>query len=120
MIAHTLVSTVGAIGPVALLAGVYLLTAGLSQVISNTATAVLMAPIVMQTATSAGYEPYALLMMVAVGAASAFLTPVSSPTNTLVFAPGGYKFGDYSRLGLPLLLIVLLVSLILVPRLWPM
>lgn len=120
LIAHTLVSTVGAIGPVALLAGVYLLTAGLSQVISNTATAVLMAPIVMQTATSAGYEPYALLMMVAVGAASAFLTPVSSPTNTLVFAPGGYKFGDYSRLGLPLLLIVLLVSLILVPRLWPM
>jgi di/tricarboxylate transporter len=120
LIANTLVSTVGAIGPIALLAGVYLLTAGLSQVISNTATAVLMAPIVMQTAASAGYEPYALLMMVAVGAASAFLTPVSSPTNTLVFAPGGYKFGDYGRLGLPLLVIVLLVSLVLVPRLWPM
>jgi di/tricarboxylate transporter len=48
------------------------------------------------------------------------LTPVSSPTNTLVFAPGGYKFGDYGRLGLPLLVIVLLVSLVLVPRLWPM
>ncbi len=120
LIANALVSTVGAIGPVALLAGVYLLTAGLSQVISNTATAVLMAPIVMQAATSAGYAPYALLMMVAVGAASAFLTPVSSPTNTLVLAPGGYKFSDYSRLGLPLLVLVLLVSLILVPRLWPM
>ena len=60
-----------------------------------------------------------MLMMVAVGAAAAFLTPIASPTNMLVYAPGGYTFGDYAKIGLPLLIVVFLISLVLVPLIWP-
>ncbi|MEA3337358.1 MAG: SLC13 family permease [Chloroflexota bacterium] len=119
LIADALVNTLGAVGPHALLAGVFILTAGFSQVISNTATTVLVAPIVMQAALTLEVSPYGMLMMVAVGASAAFLTPIASPVNTLVFTPGGYSFGDFGKVGLPLMVLVLLVSLILVPMIWP-
>lgn len=120
LIANTLVGTLGAIGPIALMAGVYLLTTGFSQVMSNTATTVLVAPIVLQAALSLGISPEPMLMMVAVGAAAAFLTPIASPTNTLVFVPGGYRWGDYAKLGLALVVLVLLISLVIVPLAWPL
>jgi di/tricarboxylate transporter len=120
LLANTLVSTVGAMGPLALMAGVFLLTAGLSQVMSNTATTVLVAPIVLTAALTLGVQPEAMMMMVAAGAASAFLTPIASPTNTLVFEAGGYSWGDYARIGLPLLLLVLAVSLVVAPLVWPL
>ncbi len=120
LLANTLVNTVGAIGPLALMAGVFLLTAGLSQVMSNTATTVLVAPIVLTAALTLGVEPEAMMMMVAAGAASAFLTPIASPTNTLVFEAGGYSWGDYAKVGLPLLLLVLAVSLLVAPLVWPL
>jgi di/tricarboxylate transporter len=120
LLANTLVNTVGAMGPLALMAGVFLLTAGLSQVMSNTATTVLVAPIVLASALTLGVQPEAMMMMVAAGAASAFLTPIASPTNTLVFEAGGYSWGDYAKIGLPLLLLVLAVSLVVAPLVWPL
>ncbi|MEZ4766966.1 MAG: SLC13 family permease [Caldilineales bacterium] len=120
LIANGLINTLGTIGPLAMLAGAFLLTTGFSQVMSNTATTVLVAPIVLQSAVGLGISPQPMLMMVAIGAAAAFLTPIASPTNTLVLVPGGYRWGDYARIGLPLLLLALLISLIIVPFAWPM
>ncbi len=118
-IADGLVKSIGALGNLPLLACIYLLTAGLSQVISNTATAVLMSPIVLQSCASLGVSPYPFMMMVALGASSAFLTPISTPVNTLVFGPGGYSFGDYAKNGFPLLVIAMAAGLILIPWIWP-
>ena len=120
LIVDILVNTLGAMGPVILMAGIFLLTAAFSQVISNTATTVLLAPIVLQMAATMGVSPYPLLIMVAVGASSAFLTPIASPVNTLVMAPGGYRFNDYAKVGFPLLVIALLLSLVLAPLIWPL
>ena len=102
------------------MASVFVLTAAFSQVISNTATTVLVAPIALGAALEIGVSPQAMLMMVAVGASAAFLTPIASPPNTLVMTPGGYRFNDYVKVGLPLLVIVLVVSLALVPLIWPL
>ncbi len=118
-IADGLVKSIGALGNLPLLACIYLLTAGLSQVISNTATAVLMSPIVLQSCASLGVSPYPFMMMVALGASSAFLTPISTPVNTLVFGPGGYSFGDYAKNGFPLLVIAMAAGLVLIPWIWP-
>ena len=118
-IADGLVKSIGALGNLPLLACIYLLTAGLSQVISNTATAVLMSPIVLQSCASLGVSPYPFMMMVALGASSAFLTPISTPVNTLVFGPGGYSFGDYAKNGIPLLVIAMAAGLVLIPWIWP-
>jgi di/tricarboxylate transporter len=119
LIASYMVTTLGGFGPMPLLAGVYILTAGFSQVLSNTATTVLVAPIVLHAALASGISPYPMLMMVAIGASAAFLTPISSTTNLMVFTPGGYRFTDYIKVGLPLMIIFLIVSLLLVPVIWP-
>jgi len=120
LVAEGLVNTLGKLSPVALMAGVFLLTTGFSQVINNTATAVLVAPIVIQAAVELGVSPHPLLMIVAVAASTAFLTPIGTTTNILVFSPGGYKFTDYVKVGLPLMLLFLAVSLVLVPVIWPL
>jgi di/tricarboxylate transporter len=120
VIVDALVHSVGAWGPVPLMAAIFLLTAGFSQVTSNTATTVLVAPIVLRMATDLGVSPYPLLAVVAVGASAAFLTPIASPVNTLVMTPGGYRFNDYVKVGLPLLLIAMLLSLVLAPLFWPL
>ena len=119
LIARYMVETIGAFGPLALLAGVYILTAGFSQVLSNTATTVLVAPIVLQAALVSELSPYPLMMMVAIGASAAFLTPISSTTNLMVLTPGGYRFNDYVKVGLPLMVLFLAVSLVIVPLVWP-
>jgi di/tricarboxylate transporter len=107
-------------GPYLVLAAMFLLTALVGLVISNTATAVLVAPIAIQVAVSTGINPRALLLVVAVAASAAFVTPVSSPVNLLVLSPGGYRFGDFVRAGLPLLLLVMLVTLLVVPLFFPL
>lgn len=117
-IAGGLVNSLGALHPLLFLAGVFLLTTAFSQVISNTATTVLVAPIAIQAAANLGVSPHPVMMMVAVGASSAFLTPIASPVNTLVLTPGGYRFGDFMKSGLPLLVLFLLASLALVPVIW--
>jgi len=120
LVAEGLVNTLGDLSPVALMAGIFLLTTGFSQVINNTATAVLVAPIVIHAAINLGVSPHPLLMIVAVAASTAFLTPIGTTTNILIYSPGGYRFTDYVKVGLPLMLLFLAVSLLLVPVFWPL
>lgn len=120
LIASGLTTTLGALGPFALMAGLFILTALFSQFISNTATTVLMAPIALQAATALSVSPYPLLMMVAIAASTAFATPIASPVNTLVLGPGDYRFTDFVKVGTPLLFLVLLASLLVVPVVFPL
>ena len=119
LMAATLVHLVGGAGPYALLAGLFLLSAMLGQLISNTATALIMIPIAMAAASEIGVSARPVLMSVAVASAAAFLTPVATPVNLMVMGPGGYRFGDYWKLGLPLLLLFFVVATFLVPVFWP-
>jgi di/tricarboxylate transporter len=120
LIANGLTSGLGGFGPLAVMAGIFVVTALLSQFISNTATAVLMAPIALQSALALGVSPHAFLMTVAIAASAAFTTPIASPTNTLVLGPGGYHFGDFVKVGLPLQVVVLVVTMLTLPFLFPL
>ncbi len=115
-----LIGLFGDAGPHALLACLFLLTAVIGLFISNTATAVLMAPVAISTATQLGASPYPFAMIVALAASAAFMTPISSPVNTLVLGPGQYRFSDFVRVGVPFTLLVMLVSVLLVPWLFPL
>jgi len=106
-------------GPLLLLAAIFILTSVLSQVISNTATAVLLAPIASSLALGIGARPEPFLMTLAVAASTAFATPVASPVNTLVLGPGGYRFGDFFKVGVLLQAVILVITVILVPLLFP-
>jgi di/tricarboxylate transporter len=109
-------ASVGIVG----LAGIFVLTAVLTQVLSNTATTVLLAPIAFGLALELGLQPYAFLMAVAVAASMAFATPVASPVNTLVMGPGNYRFRDYLVIGLPLLGVITVAAIIILPILFPL
>lgn len=115
-----LASTLGSMGPYLILSTLFLLTSLFTQVISNTATTVLIAPIALSLAQNLGYQPQAFLMLVAIAASTAFASPVSSPVNTLVMGAGDYRFSDYLRVGSPLILAVLLVSVVILPLIWPL
>ncbi|GAL67965.1 anion permease ArsB/NhaD-like [Jejuia pallidilutea] len=119
MVANGLVTYLGSISPVMLLGGIFLLTTTFSQVINNSATAVLMAPIAILAASSLGVSPEPFMIVVAISASTAFLTPVGTTTNAMVMSAGGYKFMDYLKVGAPLLLVFFIVSLLLVPIIWP-
>jgi di/tricarboxylate transporter len=119
MVAHGLTGSLGVYGPLAVMAGLFVLTSGFTQVLSNTATTVLIAPVALAAAGDLTVEPYAFLMTVAIAASMAFASPIASPVNTLVMGAGDYKFGDYTRVGLPLTLVMLVATLILVPLLFP-
>ncbi|QRZ16104.1 SLC13 family permease (plasmid) [Paracoccus methylovorus] len=117
--AEALRAMIGDSAPRAALAVIFVTTAALGLFISNTATAVLMGPIALALASDLGVSPYPFAMTVALAASAAFLTPVSSPVNTLVIGPGGYRFWDFTRIGLPLVAIVLIVAITLVPVIFP-
>lgn len=119
VIANGLVTYLGAIHPICLLGGVFLLTTIFSQVINNSATAVLMAPIAILAASSLSLSPEPFMIVVAISASTAFLTPIGTTTNAMVMTAGGYKFMNYLRVGAPLLLLFFIISLILVPIIWP-
>jgi di/tricarboxylate transporter len=118
LLADGLVATVGELGPYALLAGLFVLTAVLGQLISNTATALIIIPIAVVAAQDLGVSPRAVLMSVTIAAAASFLTPVATPTNLMVMAPGGYKFGDYWKLGLPMMIWFFVIAVFYVPLMW--
>jgi di/tricarboxylate transporter len=118
--ADALTALVGEASPRLVLATLFVITALLGLFISNTATAVLMAPVALAIAGDLGASPYPFAMIVALAASAAFMTPVSSPVNTLVVGPGNYAFGDFVRVGVPFTVIVLVVSVILVPVLLPL
>jgi len=105
--------------PRVLLTGLFLATAGLGMFISNTATAVLMAPVAISLAKDLHASPYPFAMTVALAASTAFMTPISSPVNTLVVGPGGYGFGDFVKVGVPLTILTLIICVVLVPILLP-
>lgn len=114
-----LTDVVGQGDPRLALVALFVVTAALGLFISNTATAVLMAPIALAVAEALEASPYPFAMIVALAASSAFMTPVSSPVNALVVGPGGYRFFDFVRIGVPFTLIVLVVGILLVPLLLP-
>ena len=118
--ADAMLQIVGDASPRLVLGALFVITAGLGLFISNTATAVLMAPVALALASDLGASPYPFAMIVALGASTAFSTPVSSPVNTLVVVPGSYVFGDFVRIGLPFSVIVLVVAVLLVPLLLPL
>ncbi len=118
-VADSLVTYLGAIHPIVLLGGIFLLTTIFSQVINNSATAVLMAPIALLAATALHLSPEPFMIVVAISASTAFLTPVGTTTNAMVMTAGGYKFIDYVKLGAPLLVLFFILTLTLVPILWP-
>jgi di/tricarboxylate transporter len=118
-LAEGMVSLVGGLGPLAVLAGLFILAALASQVMPNPAVAVLLAPIALNTARDLGVSPYPFMMAVAISASAAFLSPVGHSANILVMGPGGYRFADYTKVGIPLTLVVLLVVLAVVPIIWP-
>ncbi len=110
---------VSPLGPLAVLAGLFVATALLTQLMSNAAAVVLIAPLALQIAASAGIAAQPALMMVAISASTAFLTPIGHQANLLVYNAGGYRFTDFLRVGAPLTLLILITSLIVVPLVWP-
>ena len=119
MISNSLISFLGKENPTLLLAGIFLLTTTFSQFINNSATAVLMAPIVILAANTLQISPEPLLITIAISASTAFLTPIGTTTNAMVMSSGGYKFIDYLKVGFPLLVIFMILTLLLVPIIWP-
>lgn len=119
LLADGLVAAVGDSGPYALLAGLFVLSAILGQVISNTATSLIIIPISVVAAQQMGISVQPVLMCVCIACAGAFLTPVATPTNLMVMEPGAYKFGDYWKLGLPMLVWFFIIAVFLVPLIWP-
>jgi di/tricarboxylate transporter len=117
-LADGLVRIVGDAGPYALLVGLFLLTATLGQLISNMATALIVIPVAVSAAGDMSVSAKPVLMCVTVAAAASFLTPVATPANLMVMGPGGYRFGDYWKLGLPLLVLFGVVATLLVPVFW--
>lgn len=106
-------------GAMGMLAVVLIATMAVTPVLNNTATVVIMAPVVISIARQLGVSPDAFLMAVAIGASCDFLTPFGHHNNSIVLGPGGYRFGDFWRVGLPLELIVIALSLLVIPRVWP-
>lgn len=119
IVSQALVSSLGSVGPTALLAGIYFTTSLLTMFISNTATAVLMSPIALVAAQQVGVSPYAFLFAVTLGASMCFASPFSTPPNALVMKAGGYTFMDYVKVGLPLQIIIGIVMTFVLPLLFP-
>ncbi len=117
--ARAITSWLGDAGPVALIAGVFLLTVLVTQFLTNTTSAVLMAPVALQAAQGLGVSPVPLLVVVALGASCTLINPVSSPVTTLVLGPGRYRFSDLPRVGIGLLVLLTVVILLLVPIFYP-
>lgn len=119
LLSEGLVSTLGGYGPLVLLAGVYFTTSALTMFISNTACAVLLAPIALNAAVSLGVSPYPFMFAVTVGASMCFASPFSTPPNALVMSAGRYKFTHYLKVGLPLQLVMGIVMIAALPLLFP-
>ena len=119
-LADLLLDLVGGWGPLAVLAGIYLLTALITQPMSNAAAVVLMVPIAIDAAQSLGASVQPFVLATVIGASTSFLTPVGHKANVLVFGPGGYKFFDFTRAGAPLNIIIFGVMLLTLPVVWPL
>ncbi|MBA2564189.1 MAG: SLC13 family permease [Gemmatimonadetes bacterium] len=118
-VAAGVVAAVGDLGPIWVLGALYFFCALLNAVISNNAAAVLMIPIAISTAVGLGVDPRPFVFAIAYAGSSDFATPIGYQTNTMIYGPGGYRFLDYTRVGAPLILLFMLVTTLLAPRIWP-
>ncbi|HBS7340275.1 TPA: SLC13 family permease [Klebsiella pneumoniae] len=119
LVVKGLMDVAGGEGPYLILGCLFVMCAAIGLFISNTATAVLMAPIALAAAKSMGVSPYPFAMVVSMAASAAFMTPVSSPVNTLVLGPGKYSFSDFVKIGVPFTILVMVVCVLLIPVLFP-
>ena len=119
-LAEGVVSFVGPFGPLAVMGGLMVLTFVATCFVPTAALVVLMAPIALNTSADLSMAPHAFMMAIAMAASASFMTPVSHPANVLVMGPGGYRFLDYVKIGLPLTAVIFVVLVIMVPLFWPM
>ena len=117
MIANTVITYVHS--PLALLAAAYILTALITEVMSNTATAALVMPLGIALADAFDVSAKPILMAIAVAASSCFLTPIATPPNMIILGPGGYSFKDYAKSGWPLEIICAIIAIVFIPLIWP-
>lgn len=120
IIAERIIDLVGASSPYLLLCALFGLTAVLGQIISNTATVLIVVPIATAAAMETGVALQPVLMLVAVAGAASFLTPIATPANMMVMGPAGYRFGDYWKLGLVTMIVWLGLALLIIPLAWPL
>ncbi len=119
LLANAVITTAGSYGPIAVLAGLMILSIAITQTMPSAVVAVIMSPIAITTAASMEVSPYPFMMGIAYALAASFISPVAHPANVLVMSPGGYRFSDYIRHGLPISAIVVIISVILLPFLFP-
>ena len=120
LMAEQVVELFGRFGPWGVIAGLYLLTLVSTLAIPPAALVVIMSPVALQAAAGFDFSPYTIMMAISIAAAASFLSPISHPANLLVMGPGGYKFSDFIKLGLPLSLVVMVITMLLLPVFWPL
>jgi di/tricarboxylate transporter len=118
--AEWIASSLGGFGAIPVLGALFLITSIFTQVISNTATTVLIAPVALSLALNLGFQPQAFLMAVALAASTAYATPVASSVNTLIMGAGNYRFKDFARIGIPLIILSMLITILFLPLLFPL
>jgi di/tricarboxylate transporter len=120
LVGSVLIDVVGGMGPYGLLAGLFVVTAIFGQLISNTATALIMIPIAVAAAGELGVDVRPVLMTISIAAAAALLTPIATPVNLIAMGAAGYRFGDYWKLGMLVMIVFFGVAVLLVPVFWPL
>ena len=120
LIASQVLGSVAALGTQAVVGALFVITMLAAQVMPTAAVAVLMSPIALDTASNLSLSPHALMMVVAVATSAAFLSPLGHPVNLMVMGLGGYRFGDYARVGAPLVGLLFLLVVLLLPLIWPL
>ncbi|MFP4459001.1 MAG: SLC13 family permease [Candidatus Zixiibacteriota bacterium] len=120
LISDLMVSNLENLGPHAILAGIFLLSMVLTNIISNQATATILAPIAISTANNTNVNPRAFLLAITFAASLSFMTPVGYQTNTLIYGPGNYRFTDFLKVGLPLNIILWIIASLMIPIFWPL
>ncbi len=120
LLAEGVVESLGRFGPWGIISGLYLITAVSALAIPPPALVVIMSPVALQAAATFDISPHSLMMAIAIAAAACFMSPVSHPANLLVMGPGGYRFRDYLKVGIPMTLVVMAIVLLLLPVIWPL
>ena len=118
-IAMGVVGLMQELGPVAILAAIYILASVLTELVTNNAVAILMTPIAISIGGSLEVDPRPFLVAIMFGASASFITPIGYQTNTYVYGAGGYRFGDFLKIGIPLNLILWIAAVTLIPKFWP-
>ena len=119
-LASLVMDLLGESGPWSVIMGLYVLTAFSTMIIPTAALVVLMSPIVFSAMGDMGLQPQAAMMAIAMAASASFTSPISHPANILVMGPGGYRFVDYLKVGVPLTIVVFIIVMVLLPILWPL